>query len=205
MNGTNLIPRERVAEKKCRAHVRRWALACCAYGLVVASAAVVTHSVLGGEEAQLGGQLESTTARIEKLKATIDSLSQKLAEAEGALEAGRAIGNQPDWSALLGVLGTQLGEDVVLDLCRLLPVGAEAAGGKLPAGPGPSPLEADVSLGRRSYKLELGGFGRTQRAVSLFVLRLERLDFFQEVKLVRSNRQGFRASEAVAFKVECLI
>jgi hypothetical protein len=67
---------------------------------------------------------------------------------------------------------------------------------KKEAGPAPP-------ISRQPYTLTLRGLGRTQSAVSQFVLRLEKLGPFDRVKLIDTRREPFLENEAFAFHVEC--
>jgi len=205
VNTFNFIPAERLAKKRRRARVRVWSLICCAYTVVLVSAVALGYFNWNPDGASIAGQISAAGARIRRSTVSMNRLSLKLAEARAALEASEAIGNQPDWSRLLVILGKELGDDVVLNGCELslfepVPTGPGDAMGSLapPAAEGATPT-------RSRFKLSLSGFGRTQTSVSRFVLRLEELELLDEVKLMRSNRQAFLGGEAVAFRIDCSI
>ncbi|MHC4293955.1 MAG: PilN domain-containing protein [Planctomycetota bacterium] len=205
MIGVNLIPRDRLRKKYRKAHLRTWIVLCAAYALILGAALGAFYVLWGNHNAEeLKGKREATENQIEDSKLTINKLREDLSDTRFALEASKAMGNQPDWSTLLCLLAHQLGDDIVLEGCELSPLEAGDAGTDI------STILAnlsnkDVPLGQRRYRVKLSGFGRTQTAVSQFVLRLERIEFFDEVKTIRSNRQSFRTAKAVAFQVECSI
>ena len=120
------------------------------------------------------------------------------------LSVNKAMGKQPDWSVLLVVLARELGDEIVLNECKLslLDTGKSGSGGS--AEPSDHSVK-DIPLGQRRYRLDMSGFGRTQMAVSRFVLRLERIGLLEKVKLTKSNRRTFMTGKAVAFRIECAI
>ena len=204
MINVNLVPDARLAKKRRRVRLRVWTALCLAYALVLVAMSAGGYVIWSGGDVALANELEAVGEQAKDYQFSIDTLQQELAEAEAALQASRAMGNQPDWSTLLVLLAQKLGDEIVLDGCKLSPLaeqedpsGAKTASPKLSA--------KDIPLGQRRYCLKLSGFGRTQTAVSQFVLRLEQIPLFEEVKLVKSNRQDFLSSEAVGFEIECSI
>ncbi len=55
------------------------------------------------------------------------------------------------------------------------------------------------------FTLELAGYGRSPEAVARFVLRLEGTRLFEQVKIRSTDRQPFRADDAIAFKIGCTL
>jgi hypothetical protein len=47
------------------------------------------------------------------------------------------------------------------------------------------------------------GIARSAAGSSKFVTRLEQMQFFDEVKLLRTSRETFLNGEAVGFEIEC--
>jgi len=197
----NLIPRERLLSRLRHERFRFWAAACSAYLVLLGAALGACYAVWGNHNAPLSQQVEQTQRSIAESTQKIKRINIELPKVVAALEASRAMGNQPDWSVLLTVLTKTLGDTIVLNNCRL-----ELAGHTSPAPDGQTRSNRlDVPLGQRSYKLTLTGLGQTQTAVSHFVLRLERIELFKEVKLIKCNRCEFLNAEAVAFTVECRV
>jgi hypothetical protein len=63
---------------------------------------------------------------------------------------------------------------------------------------------ASQPLGAISTRLlTITGYGRSQAAVSHFVLRLEEAQLFDQVTLIKTSREPFAASDAYAFQIEC--
>ena len=201
MNGTNLIPPERMASKRRRLRLRAWVLACCLYGVALAAGVAAGYSLYCRDDRQAVSELESLSRQAQATTNTIRDLQDSLAKAQAALDVSREIGSRPDWSYLLVALAGQLGDEVVLNGCRLEPCGPGRDG---PAGASAG-AEQGSSLALREYELTLNGYGQSQAAISQFVLRLEGIDLFRQVRLTKSNRQPFMGGEAVAFCIACLI
>jgi Tfp pilus assembly protein PilN len=114
------------------------------------------------------------------------------------LSTAQAVGQQPDWGALLDLLARNLGDNLVLELCRLQHL---KGGEKAPASGAPA-SGANDGLGEQ-FLLEISGLARTQSDVSDCVLRLEKAGLFDRVKLIKTNRHSFLSGKAVAFDLEC--
>jgi hypothetical protein len=203
MDDVNLIPAGRLARKRCRRRLRLWATICGTYALLLASGSLAARLVYPVENHRLTEQLASAAQELEKGNDKMLRLRGELADATAALETIRALREQPDWSRLLVGVSHELGEEVVLSRCQLLTAGGDAPifSDKWRELLASRPLPA--MLTERSYKLVLGGFGRTQESVSQFVLRLESGGAFEVVRLVNSCRQKFLDGQAVAFSIEC--
>jgi len=200
MTGANLIPAARREAKQRRARQRVWIVICCLYGALLVTGYGVCHGLLGTDDRALDNQARKAAARVSAFQRRLADLQGKLDEAQRKLQANLAVGDQPDWSVLLTLLADTLDDDLVLSQCRIQPPGHAKAS----RGPEPQRLtKAMVTKRQDRFVLTVSGFGRTQAAVSRFVLRLEKTDLFNQVKLVKANREPFLADKAVAFLVEC--
>ncbi len=122
-----------------------------------------------------------------------------------ALAVDQAVNGQPDWSMLLASVARLRGDDVVLKSCGL-DAAAETIREKPPekvadkttpvASPAPMTLPARAIV-------RLQGYGRSQAAVGQFVLRLEQTGLFDDVLLVKTNREPFLDDHAMSFQLEC--
>jgi Tfp pilus assembly protein PilN len=204
MGDINLIPADRLTKKRYRARLHLWTLVCGVYLICLAALVLSGRFFCGAANDPIKKEIESTAERIERYSSTIQELQTKLAKATAELEASKAISCQPDWSKLLVLLSGELGEEVVLRNCQIVMLnnGRNVKNNlrELFSSSDPAAL-----LAERRYKLDLSGYGRTQTAVSQFVLRLERMRIFDSVRLINSNREAFLSNEAVAFSIECSI
>lgn len=197
MQAVNLIPAHRALKQKRAVRALRWAMACGVYGVIVFVACV--GSLAGLQRAdmrRLDTRIETVNAEIEETKQELGRLRQGFAKAEQKLLATGAVGPQPDWSVLLTALAAETGQDVVLSTCELAPaIEEEKTAGE----------DAHDPQRVSAFVLHVAGFGRTQRDVSDFVLRLEGTSLLDSVSLVNSRREPFLADHAIAFEVRCSI
>jgi len=203
MDDVNLIPAARLARKHRQARQRIWAVICGAYLMSLIIASLSAQALWGGDDA-VAREFTSTVQNIEQYNSTIIELQQDLGQATAALDTTRAVSGQPSWGKLLILLSDQLGAEVVLSKCQLIssdPALRESSSREDKKTTDHRP--ASGGLPERQYRLSLSGFGRTQSSVSRFVLSLERMNIFESVALVDSNRCGFLNDEAVAFSIGC--
>ncbi len=205
--GVNLIPGHRREALRRRRRGRWWAVICLAYAVTLGGAWATLRVAGGGADRAIAADLAETRNRVEDLELAIERLGPQLAEARASLAASRTIGGQPNWSVLLNLLAVLLGDDAVLSACELKPIEeprpprrvVEAASDQT-AEP---PLQPSETRAPERYTLRLEGVGRTQAAVADFVLRIERTELFDRVKLVETKKVPFGAEQAVAFEIEC--
>jgi Tfp pilus assembly protein PilN len=204
MADINLIPPEWVAKRRSRARLRLWAGICVVYvtGLVVAVASVCL--LWSDGDAPLERDLAATRERLGQTHQRVLQMRREVAQATTALQAGRVIACQPDWSRLLTMVSANLGDEVVLTTCRLVALDKEHKNLMEGLGRQTTPASLPQLLADGSHQLELRGFGRSQTAVSNFVLRLEKLGLFASTHRVESNRKEFLGAGAIAFSVECI-
>lgn len=199
MNGVNLVPIRRQQARQRGARIRMWMV----IAPVVAS---VLTGVYGWLRASWATGSSNIAAEITKLDALslsteteITALRLRIAELKPRLLAARAVGNQPDWGVLLALLATKLRDDAILSSCTLTPVAPEAQ----PAPPGGKPA-GDWGRPER-FTLSLAGFARTQESFGTFVSALEGAGLFERVRIAESKRGSVAGTDAVSFRVECLL
>ncbi|MCC6661162.1 MAG: PilN domain-containing protein [Phycisphaerales bacterium] len=186
MNGVNLIPAHRTLARRRRARVRLWTIAAATHAVLLGAVYAGMAAAWGGTSAEWKGRLASINSQLDRdndaLKARQADLTEKLA----AKQANDAVGEQADWSMLLGLIARTVRDDVVLENSSLRP-----------GDPGAKPA--------RPLTLALSGLGRTHGAVSDFVLRLESTRVFSHVALLETRRTALPHAEAIAFRVEAAI
>ena len=191
----NLIPATRRDARRQRGRLRIWGAVLVIYGLAWVAGAVAGQVVYPGVDCGLRGELDESNARLAGAKAKAGALRAELAAAEADLKANRAVGKQPDWSVLLALLSTTLGDEIVLRKCRLNAPSAKGPAGSSAGGAQPEP----------EVKVELSGYAQSQQAVAKAVLRLETTPLFTVVKLLDTRREPFLAGQAVTFRIHCVL
>ncbi len=95
---------------------------------------------------------------------------------------------------------------IVLSQCELAPVSEAAT--SLPgvaASDGSTVSPAATAVAQQRYTLTLAGMGRSQAAISQYVLRLENTGLFDRVTLIESKLAPFGGGEAVSFRIGCTL
>ena len=195
----NLIPMKRRLAGQRRRHLRFWSVTCGVCLLAVLFASIQVQLADGGQREHFDSRFSGYELAASKTRSRIEELYALQAQAKATLEANRAIGRQPDWSVLLALLGETLEEHIVLSDCEL-----QTGRNQTDASAG-SKAGDPMPLNRRCYRLEIHGFGKSQSAISQFVLRLERYDLFREVRLINSTRASLGGAEMLSFRIECVI
>jgi hypothetical protein len=194
MTGVNLIPAGRVQARRRAARLRRWVAVTPLCIFVLAAAYGLLRAIWSTDLDWLKTELARADAQIQVVEKDARSARARIAGLHPIRRAARAVGDQPDWGALLSLVSSRLGHDAVLSACVLMPsdAGARAGSGKDSGRP-------------ERLTLALTGLARGQEAVSAFVAGLESAGVFDRVAIAESRRSSFSGADAVAFRVECLI
>ena len=187
MTRANLIPMHVRKARASRACARRWFAGVLTYGLVLAAMSAGVRATMATGARDLSEEIAAAASRAGQLEQEISAARLQLAEKGASRAAAEAIADQPDWSHLLAIVTDALEEDVVLRGFALTPS---------------DPTQAGI-VGR--FTISMKALGRGQTSVARFVLRLQQLCIFDEVRLVRTGREGNLEAAAVAFEVECTI
>lgn len=205
IQGVNLLPAWRRQARRQQRHLRRWLLACSLYASALTLTWLGAHWVWTGDERALAQTQSQLEADLKQVDESLAQLRPRLAQVQATLAASRSVGGKPDWSILLNLLAQWLGEDMMLTACQLEPL--DAGSPAMPAAPVPltgSPAASAASASAPGrYRLRLEGLGRTQQAVSAYVLGLEQTGLFERVQLVSTRKEPFGSGQAVGFELEC--
>ena len=209
MNAINLIPRYRIEARQRRRRVRAWCVGAGVYTLALLAGCLALVTVWGNPDRVVTDELARVDRLVVEARKQMASVGPELAEAKVQLEASRAVSAQPDWSLLLGLLGELRGETVSLKAVTLTPAVSApspvketapagrlglAADGDDPAADAPKPAHApnraEPEPARKPlcFRLTIEGVADSQFEASRFVLRLEQVKLFDEVKLVETSR-----------------
>lgn len=204
----NLIPAHRREARGRRTRVRRWAVVCGAHALLLGVVYLCCALAWSVSSDGLERDLAAASSEIEELTSSLASAGAELAEAQLLLESVRGIAKQPDWSLLLALVSKSLGDEAVLDTFRVGPPNASRPGvrtRKVSSGVGGNAARqaGAATQSEPPYTLYLSGYARSQAAVSRFVLRLDELDLFERVDLLRTSREAMFGGDATGFQVQC--
>ena len=192
----NLVPSARREAQVRSARIRFWFMTCAIYGLGWLGVLVLVGATALNDDTGLRDELRQVNGLVAESESELAALRGELARSRAELATSLTIGKQPDWSALLALLSTTLGDRIILRDCKLTTLH------KSPGARGPV---TGVARESTTIQLQLGGLGMAQQAVSEFVLRLEETSMFRQVKLLDTRREPFLDGDAIAFHVECLL
>ncbi|MDB5326347.1 MAG: hypothetical protein JWM57_1916 [Phycisphaerales bacterium] len=181
MNHRNLLPPHRQAAKRRERATRRWILINSVYAALLATAGGIYAYATAPADAPI-----SAAADVGKLNARLVSIRQQTAAMNTNLRSILEVTDRPDWSVLLRIVAQSLGDDLVL--------GAVDTS---------SPNTATATTEPR--RVVLSGVGRSQAAVTQFVLRIEALRLFGHVRLAQTVTQSLRGNEGVGFQLICTL
>ncbi len=198
MMQVNLIPMHRRVARRRRTAIHRWSFACACYAFALGVVWVGLASTLNADRAAIESDLADADLELKTTKQELAEHRRDLRRVQAHLDANREVTGLPDWSLLLGLLAKQVGDDVVLSECNLLPVEQTVQVAS------PSPQKNAPAAGA-TISLSVAGLARSQPAVSQFVLRLEELGLFTKVKLVDTRREPFLDGNAIAFQIDCAL
>ena len=202
MTGINLIPAHRILAMQRRIRVRLWmridSICICVLLIICA----VAMPLFDQSATSVADELVFLDKKSTDMNRSISALLPELSEAKLTLDASRAMQKQPDWSVLLALLANLQGDQIVMRNVQTKPMG----GGHVAAGGSEVVSAEEISAAgdnRSGYQLVLGGMGKTQNAISQFVLRLEQCGLFERVRVIMTNREGFMSDHAVSFELLC--
>ena len=206
MRSANLIPAYRLAARQRHRRVKVWTSAGIAYMLVLLGIYATCCGLWGHGLGTVTGDQEATSARMQEVSRRIRAAHSELEALDQRVKAGQAVENQPDWSVLLAVLPESAGGDIVLAQCELMPDRPAATAGAGPVFNPRSLTGGEIKCERdtaATYSLRIVGFGQTIAAVLRFAQELERMELFDQVRLVRTNGEPFLSGTATRFQIEC--
>lgn len=193
MEGVNLIPAHRQATRRRSRYTRRWGVGVALYAALLAGGWLALQMVFGGADRAMASELGELRMQAADAAEQIRELQPRLADAQTTLAASRSVGSQPDWSLLLSLLSHELDEQTMLNSLRLEPISTTGA----VIG------QSDDPARQKRFRLRVAGLGRSQAAVSDYVIRLEQTQLFDQVTLIDTRREPLGNDMAVGFRVEC--
>lgn len=207
-SGVNLLPPAVAYHRARRARLRVLTLVGAGYvGLLVAASAVGLLVTAPSDDSPA-----SELARLERGSAELSEaasrVTAKLRVARARLEARRTLAEQPDFSLLLGLLGSCMDGEAVVRQMQLRSVGVDASRpDAVEARPGAGASHATPPVGAerepKYFTLLLRGSAVAESAMTRFTKRVEALSLFDAVEIKRTGRETAAGSTAISFELEC--
>ncbi len=161
-----------------------WATGLIFYGMILVVVYFLHSQSSNVDRRAMARQSREIAGQINTNSITVQTLQTQLATARRKLHAVQAVGRQPNMGVLMNIIAESVGDEVVLEQCRLAPTKA-----------GQAPDSRLI--------LELKGYCSSQAVVSLFAMRLEKTNLFEQINLVKTTRRPFLGAKAVQFQIEC--
>lgn len=203
VGGVDLRPAALSARQRLHRRIRAWTVALVVWtGLVLAAALVLTPGA-GAVRAALA-QLGAERQELDTLRTGLDDRAKqvraRLMLVERGLEISRHVARHPDWSVLMRVLASRGAGAVVLESVELERT-IDAAQTRAPARRGKVDAPGLPAVDR--YTLRVSGLGRSQEAVSAYVLALESSGLFERVTIRQTEaRRSDAGVGGVGFRFE---
>lgn len=190
MRGVNLIPAPHRAARTRRDRCRAWLTGSAIYACALLTVWGAAHLWWPDRHRAAAADLSQLQQKTRQDEATLAEIRPRIREAITTLAASRSVGDQPDWSLLLNLLSSLLGDDTVLSTCTLKVAGSN--------------MDPSASAAPRRHLVTLTGLGRSHGAVLTYVRKLEGTGLFEAVTLIDTRQEPFTGgSQAIAFRIEC--
>jgi hypothetical protein len=145
----------------------------------------------------IDGQVSIADNHLKSAKSAMATLGASAAKSRQELDTAQALAQQPDWSLMFDLTARSMGDNVVLQSCRLEPLGL--------LDKGPKGIDKKTDNALRPATMDLAGFAKAQSDMSDYMLRLEKLGIFNKVRLIRTTPQTFLGDKAASFRLECIL
>jgi hypothetical protein len=202
MSHINLLPPRYRQARRFAALRRRWIVAGGCYVLLLAIGSfgarafdTLDDGSVRREIARLDKQSSETESR---QKATMAELTRLAADRQ----LKEMVNSPVDYAVLLAALGKCVHEDAILTGLRweVVPMATNER-----VAPGAEKKNVDPYAGPVRLKVELHGLVKEQPAIGRLVRSIHDAQLFDDVRLVKSSREGFMTSNAFSFQIECEI
>jgi Tfp pilus assembly protein PilN len=184
MKCMNLMSQHRREEQARCTCMARWS-GCLAAWACLISVACIAAAALSNMESNFESSRSAIVLRTTAAQASASASSSQIDRIRKRLEVARAVEAHPDWSVLLPVVSSRLGDDIALERISLEPVRGEEA--------------------TRRATMTLNGVGTDRAALSDFVIRLEETGVFTRVETATAQRRPIGQKEFFAFELRCRV
>jgi hypothetical protein len=202
MKNINFMPSYRIVARQRRRRMHAWVVVVIASLVLELGGIVAGYGIWSGGRLMLAGEQQKTATTIESAQRAIKMLQSELAAQEATLRASQTVQGQPDWSVLLALLAQNLGDGAALKRCELKPVYAAASAAPVVGG---APAHVFMPGEGVAISLKVSGYGQTVADILQFAQGLERAAIFDQIRLVRTDKEPLLSGTAIGFDMECLL
>lgn len=203
MTSVNLIPAHRRAKQQARRRRNAWIRGLRIYAILLAVACALTFIPAQAGPPSLESSLARVDRRIESKTKELETLRKQSTDLGRQLDLARAIGEHPDWSALLLAIARCRAEIAVLESIDLSIAKEEPRKDK-PGAPTPAPTKP-ATPPRDIITVKLLGIAGSPAACVQFASALERLELFDRVVVKDTRAQNLGRMNATHFEIEATL
>jgi Tfp pilus assembly protein PilN len=205
IGGVDLRPAALSARQRLKHRVRVWTIALLVWSGVVTAAALALTSGSSGVRAVIAA-LDAEGRELAGMRTDLDDRAKQVRSrimlVDRGLEITRHVARHPDWGVLMRALASRGAGSVALESVELERVAAPARTTSRRAARGES-AAAPATPALDRYTLRLSGLGRSQEAVSAYVLALEGSGLFERVTIQQTEaRRSDTGIGGVGFRLE---
>lgn len=201
MSELNLVPRSRQRELLDRRRRKAWTRGLAVFAPIAILCAASAHVPATADGRELGDEMRRQDARLMAAQERLSGVRDRLTQVNRELAAAKALGEHPDWSALLEAIARLRQGEIVLDSVELGEQTLEAA-----ADAAQRPGQNGVrGKGRRVVMVTLGGLSIGPTNVFNYALRLEGLKVAERVGVKETRPQAIGSLQGTRFQIEMVL
>jgi Tfp pilus assembly protein PilN len=196
-----LPPRHRLRRDRARA-ARRWILAGVSETVLLIAAAVALHAFASIDDRSVHARILSLQTQLSDIDARKTDRAAVISRVQSQLQLRDAVNAPPDYSRLLAAVADALADQGMLTSLKsdITPAPTKAA---LLLDANGKPVKLDPYAAGVRLQVQLSGLVRSHDAITQVVDRLQHTGLFDEVRLIKSGRDGFLGADAFTFQITC--
>jgi hypothetical protein len=200
----NLLPPRFRQARRFATLRRRWIITGGCYVLLLAAGSFAARAFDTLDD----GSVRQEIARLRNQNAEFDSrqkpIMNELARLANDRQLKDLVNSPVNYAVLLTALGKCVHEDAILTGLRweVIPI---STNDHAPAVAAAEMKNVDPYSGPVRLKVELTGLVKEQPAIGRLVRSIHDSQLFDQVRLLKSSREGFMTSNAFSFQIECEI
>jgi hypothetical protein len=203
MSPINLLPPRYRQSRRFAGLRRRWVIVGGCYIVVLALGSLGARAFDTLDDASVREEITRLSKRAGETESRQKPIMVELTRLAADRQLKDLVNSPVDYAVLLAAIGNCVKDEAILTGLRweVMPTSTERVAPPQPAGEkrkAPDPFAGPVRL-----KVELTGLVQEQPAIGRLVRRINEAGLFDEVRLVKSSREGFMTSNGFSFQIEC--
>ncbi len=163
------------------------------YSAIASTTGSAVRMTWGSGNHNLEGELSDISQLVINQSNLLGEYEMRLAKAKLKLSIFRSVSDHPDWSILMAMVGSQITDENQISLFKLEKrITAETS-------------QAKNSRSNESYQVSIQGKSGSLKGISQFLINLEQLGIFKQVKLLETKGLETDENIAVQYSILCSI